>query len=126
MIVITVMALTAIWHLLAAWHFAFFPARTLKRTTVERPPNALAVELFRFLGGLNLALAVLAITACLVPRAALPAAIALAVANGSQALQDVRVRRLGLARGAFFHQILVGDTLFTIAALGIAVLRFAR
>jgi hypothetical protein len=82
----------------------------------------IAVELFRFLSGLNAALAALAIVAIALPGSRLGAAIALTIANGSQALQDLRVRRLGLARGAMFTQILVGDAIFTLAALGVVVL----
>src|SRR5204862_456106 len=54
-----VLAATAMWHLLAAWHFTLYPARTLARTTRERPVQPLATELFRFLGGLNAALVLL-------------------------------------------------------------------
>lgn len=109
-----VLVLTALWHLAAAWHFTLFPERTLARTTEERPVNRLAAELFRFLGGMNVGFVVLALVACgLGPDARFVAAIALAVANASQAVQDVRVSRLGMARGPFFVQILVGDLLFT-------------
>jgi hypothetical protein len=117
--IVTVFALTAAWHALAAWHFTLFPDRTLRRTTNERPPSVIAVELFRFLGGLNAALAALAILAIVLPGARVAAALVLAIANGSQALQDLRVRRLGLARGRFFAQILVGDALFALAALAV-------
>jgi hypothetical protein len=106
---------TALWHALAAWHFVVTPARTLARTTRERPVSALAAELFRFLGGLNLACVVLAVGAALSPGAQALAAGALATANLTQLLQDLRVRRLGLARGPMFATILAGDALFTLA-----------
>jgi hypothetical protein len=50
-----------------------------------------------------------------------PALTALAVANLSQFLVDVRVRRLGLAHGAMFLQILIGDAVFTLANIVAAV-----
>ncbi len=114
---------TAIWHLLATWHFTFFPARTLARTTRERPVNVFASELFRFLGGLNFALTVLALASLRVaPSAQWAAALTLMVANASQFLVDLRVRRLGLVVGPMFAQILVGDALFTVAN-GVVLLR---
>jgi len=107
---------TALWHALAAWHFTLFPERTLKRTTRERPVNPFATELFRFLGGLNLALTVLALASLRVPASAQWAcALALMVGNASQFVVDVRVRRLRLADGAMFWQIYIGDGLFTLA-----------
>ena len=107
---------TALWHALAVWHFTLFPERTLKRTTQERPVNPFATELFRFLGGLNLALAVLALASLRVPASAQWAcALTLMVGNASQFAVDVRVRRLRLAHGAMFWQIYIGDGLFTLA-----------
>ena len=50
-----VLALTALWHAAAAWHFTVHPHRTLARTTRERPVNPLTAELFRFLGAQTLA-----------------------------------------------------------------------
>lgn len=118
-----VLLTTALWHGLAVWHFVGFPARTLGRSTRERPISVIATELFRFLGGLNLALVVLALCAlALEPAARWPVFVALAVANLSQALQDVRVQRMGLARGRFFQQILVGDFVFTGANLAASLL----
>jgi hypothetical protein len=118
---VVVFAATAVWHALAAWHFTLYPERTLKRTTAERPPNPFAVELFRFLGGLNLALSVLGVAACLSPPSTLPAAVALAIANGTQAAQDLRVQRKGIASGFFFRQILAGDIVFTLANAAVAL-----
>ncbi|MCO5167376.1 MAG: hypothetical protein M9894_13585 [Planctomycetes bacterium] len=109
-----ILGLAAVWHGLATWHFGLTPARTLARATSERPVNVIAAELLRFLAGLNLALVVLAAAALLAGREArLLALLTLAVANLSQLAIDLRVRRLGLARGAFFTRILVGDALFT-------------
>jgi hypothetical protein len=111
-----VLVLTAVWHALAAWHFTVTPERTLARTTRERPVSTLGSELFRFLGGVNAALVVLAVAAAFgsADTRAL-AALVLCVANASQLLQDLRVRRLGLAAGPMFTQILIGDALFTLA-----------
>jgi len=109
-----VLVLTAAWHGLAAWHFCLYPARTLARTTSERPVNQLATELFRFLGGLNLALVVAALASlALAVAARWPILLGLLVANGSQLAVDLRVQRLSLVHGPFFRQILVGDALFT-------------
>lgn len=120
-----VLALTAVWHLLATWHFTFRPERTLARTTRDRPVSPLAAELFRFLGGLNFALVVLALAALALPRAACwPVFVALTAANASQLIVDVRVQRLQLAHGPFFRQILVGDAAFTLlnaAALALSI-----
>jgi hypothetical protein len=112
---------TAVWHALAAWHFILYPQRTLKRTTAERPPHALATELLRFLGGLNLALAFLGVAACFSPGATLLVAVTLAIANASQVAEDVRVHRGGVASGPFLMQIFVGDTVFTLANVAVAV-----
>ena len=111
-----VLLLTAVWHALAAWHFTLTPERTLARTTRERPVSTLGSELFRFLGGVNAALVVLAVAAAFGSHDARAlAALVLCVANASQLLQDLRVRRLGLAAGPMFTQILIGDALFTLA-----------
>src|SRR5688572_19662180 len=105
---IPVLLATAAWHGLAAWHFGLKPERTLARTTAERPISPAAIELLRFLAGLNLALVVLALGACVTPGPAQRlAAVVLAVANASQAAIDVRVQRRGLARGPMFRQILI-------------------
>jgi hypothetical protein len=111
-----VLVTVGLWHFAAAWHFLGFPERTLARTTRERPVNPLAAELFRFLGGLNAALVVLALASVWTADRA-PALLALAVANASQLAVDLRVRRLGLAHGPMFTQILVGDAVFTAATL---------
>jgi hypothetical protein len=111
-----VLAATAVWHALAAWHFAYQPARTIGRTTLERPVSPVAVELLRFLGAINVGFVVLAVLAVTVMPEGRPLAFAtLAVANLSQMLVDVRVQRLGLTRGPMFKQILIGDLAFTIA-----------
>lgn len=113
-----ILVLTALWHLLAFWHFALFPGRTLALTTRERPVSEVATELLRFLGGLNLAPVALALTSlAMAPAQRWTAFLALAVANASQLVVDLRVQRLGLARGPFFTQILVGDCFFTAANL---------
>jgi hypothetical protein len=110
-----VLVLTAAWHGLAAWHFTLYPARTLARTTGERPVNQMATELFRFLGGMNLALVVAALASLAIPVAARwPIFLGLLVANGSQLAVDLRVQRRSLAHGPFFRQILFGDALFTL------------
>jgi hypothetical protein len=106
---------TAVWHGLATWHFVVTPERTLARTTRERPISVLATELFRFLGGLNLACVVLAVGAVFSPSAQALAAGVLATANLTQMLQDLRVRRMGIAKGPMFLTILAGDALFTLA-----------
>ena len=59
----TVIALTAVWHAHAFWHFTVTPGRTLGRTTRERPISPIAIELFRFLGALNAAFVVLGVLA---------------------------------------------------------------
>lgn len=121
-----ILLLTALWHALAFWHFTFFPERTLARTTNERPINTIAAELFRFLGGINLALVVLALfSLALSPAERWPAFLSLATANLSQLLVDLRVKRLRLARGPFFTQILWGDALFTAANTGAFLLSLA-
>lgn len=113
---VVVLVLTALWHGLAFWHFTFFPERTLARTTSERPVQVVAAELFRFLGAINASLVVLALATLWLPEAQRwPALAALAVANLSQLVVDLRVKRLGLARGRFFLQVLVGDAVFTVA-----------
>jgi hypothetical protein len=105
---------TALWHGLAFWHFTFYPERTLARTTAERPISPIAVELFRFLGAINVSLVVLPLVALALPGSTRWVVhLSLAVANASQAIVDVRVQRLGLARGPMFMQILWGDTAFT-------------
>ncbi len=115
---VVILAATAAWHALAAWHFTLFPQRTLARTTEERPVNRNAAEVFRFLGALNVSLVVLGAAACAMgPEARVLAAGTLAVANASQLAQDLRVWRLGMTRGPFFLQILVGDGLFTVLNL---------
>ncbi len=76
--------------------------------------SVLGAELFRFLGGINFALVVLALASLRsLPSSRAPVFLALTVANLSQLLVDLRVRRLQLAHGGFFRQILVGDALFT-------------
>ena len=111
-----ILILTALWHGLATWHFGFHPARTLAVTTSERPVSPIAMELFRFLAGLNLALVALALLSLTQPPGARLVAFAvLALANATQLLLDARVRRLGLAHGALFAQILAGDAVFTAA-----------
>ena len=113
-----VLVLTALWHALATWHFAVTPARTLWRTTHERPISPVAIELFRFLGAMNIGFVVLALLAAsLFPEGRRVACLVLVVANASQALVDLRVQRLGLARGPMFKQIFVGDVVFTVANL---------
>jgi len=112
----SVLVLTALWHLLATWHFAFTPARTLGRATRERPISPIATELFRFLGAMNFAFVVLPLLALtLGGEARFLAFVTLAVANASQAVIDVRVKRMGLAQGPMFFQIFVGDIVFTAA-----------
>lgn len=115
-----VLILTALWHALAAWHFALHPARTIGRTTHERPISPIAVELMRFLGALNVACVALGGLAVALPEGRALAFIVLAIANVSQAIVDVRVQRLGLVRGPMFQQILIGDIAFT--ALNLAAL----
>jgi hypothetical protein len=111
-----VLALTAVWHALAVWHFTLYPERTIARATSERPVSVVGAELFRFLGGMNAALVVLGAGACFgsMETVGLAAAV-LCVANASQLVQDVRIARSGLASGAFFGQIVAGDALFTVA-----------
>lgn len=112
----TVLVLTALWHFMAFWHFTVQPARTLARTTRERPVQIVPTELFRFLGGINAALVVLALASLAIPAPhRWPAFLALAVANLSQLMVDLRVKRLGLAHGGFFLQIVIGDAIFTVA-----------
>ena len=98
-------------------------ARTLARTTAQRPVEVIPTELFRFLAGLNVALVVLAAVAAAssVPQVVQVAGITLAVANASQLAQDLRVARLGLIRGPMFRTILVGDAVFTVANVWVAL-----
>lgn len=110
-----ILVLTAVWHGLAFYHFAFHPARTLARTTFERPVNGTATELFRFLGAMNIAFTALALASlALAPGARIPTFLCLAIANASQLAVDLRVRRRGLVHGPFFAQVLAGDALFTV------------
>ncbi len=112
-----VLVLTAVWHGLATWHFLITPARTLGRTTRERPISPIAIELFRFLGAMNTGFIALALLAAALPAARPVTFIVLAIANASQAIVDLRVQRLGLAHGPMFQQIFVGDVVFTLANL---------
>ncbi len=114
---------TAGWHALAVWHFTLFPARTLARTTRERPVAAIPTELFRFLGAMNLPCVLLAAGAALAGLEARRLALAcLVVANLGQAALDLRVHRLGLAQGPFFRAIFAGDLLFAaLSGLGLAL-----
>lgn len=112
-----ILALTAVWHLLATWHFLITPARTLGRTTRERPISPIAIELFRFLGAMNVGFVLLAVLAIVLVEARLVAFIVLAVANLSQALVDIRVQKLRLAHGPMFQQILIGDLTFLVLNL---------
>jgi hypothetical protein len=114
---IAILAATALWHALATWHFTFFPARTLARSTTERPVSEVAVELFRFLGAINSGFSVLALCAIARPEARPVAFLVLALANLSQLVIDARVSRLALAKGPMFKQIFAGDALFTAANL---------
>ncbi|MFO0748032.1 MAG: hypothetical protein U1F43_20585 [Myxococcota bacterium] len=121
-----VLVLTAAWHALAVWHFTATPARTIARTTHERPVSPVAVELLRFLGAFNVGYAALALLAAFVFPASRPLAfVVLALANVSQAIVDLRVQRLGLARGPMFKQILAGDVVFTIANAALFVVALA-
>ena len=79
-----VLVLTAVWHGLATWHFLITPARTLGRTTRERPISPIAVELFRFLGAMNTGFIALALLAAALPAARPVTFIVLAIANASQ------------------------------------------
>lgn len=113
---IAILLATALWHATAAWHFGVYPARTVARTTSQRPVNVLTVELFRFLAGLNVALMVLAVAAVFMdPAQRWPVYLSLCVANASQYLADLRMRRLQLVHGPMFTQILWGDAFFTLA-----------
>lgn len=115
-IALSILVGTALWHATAAWHFGLYPARTVARTTSERPVNILTVELFRFLAGLNIALVVLAIAAIfLEPPQRWPVYLSLCVANASQFLADIRMKRLKLVHGSMFTQIFWGDAFFTLA-----------
>lgn len=115
----TILVLTALWHSAAFWHFAIHPKRTLARATRERPVSDVSAELFRFLGGINAGFVVLALASLALPVSERwPAFVALAVANLSQLIIDLRVKRLGLAHGGFFRQVMIGDALFTAANAG--------
>jgi hypothetical protein len=108
-----VLGSTAVWHGLAAWHFTLFPERTLRRTTLERPPNAFAAELFRFLGALNFALAAFALLLIFAPANSVWMALAgFSALNLSQFAVDLRVQRLKMAHGPMFKTILAGDGAF--------------
>jgi hypothetical protein len=108
-----ILAATALWHAAGAWHFLFYPERTLRRTTDERPANRNAVELFRFLGGLNAALVPFALLTMLLPDSLLwIALVGFSLVNFSQFALDLRLARLKLARGALFKSITWGDGLF--------------
>jgi hypothetical protein len=105
--------LTALWHLLAAYHFTLFPTRSLARISRERPVNPIAAEAVRFLGAINVAFFGLGVGACFVDQSAYwLISLALMLANLSQALVDISVKRRGLAGGSFFNQILWGDLFF--------------
>lgn len=119
-IVRLVLGLTALWHLLAAYHFALHPGRTIARYSHERPVSPVAAELIRFLGGLNLALAVLGGASFAFPPAALwPFALCFFVANLTQAVIDLQAHRKGLTRPAFLRDITLGDGIATALNLGV-------
>jgi hypothetical protein len=104
---------TALWHLLAAYHFILYPARTLARISKERPVNSVAIEAVRFLGAINIAFVVLGVGGCFVePGSCWLVALVLLCANLSQALVDMYAKRAGMASGPFFQQILIGDFVF--------------
>jgi hypothetical protein len=110
-----VFAATAVWHLLAAYHFILFPARTLARISRERPVSGVAQEAVRFLGAINVAFFVLGVGACwLSSDAYWLVSLVLMCANASQAIVDVYAKRAGIASGAFFQQILICDVLFSL------------
>ena len=126
MAITIVLALTSLWHFLAFWHFTLHPARTLARISKERPISAIATEAVRFLGGINAGFVVLGLAALALPAGTRwPALVALCVANLSQLVVDLRVRRLGLAHGPYFMQILIGDAVFTVANAGAAIFSVA-
>jgi hypothetical protein len=105
-----ILVTTSLWHAAAAWHFTFFPQRTLARTTQERPVNRIATELFRFLGSLNAAIALFALLLTTLPASSIWIALTgMALANLSQFAVDWRVSRLGLVQGPMFKMIFWGD-----------------
>jgi len=110
---------TATWHALAAYHFTCHPHRTLQRVLTDKSlVNASFVEMLRFLGGLNVCLAVLPLLALRWPRSRLwPVYFCLFLANLSQFLQDLRVHRLKLVKGKMFRQIMLGDAIFSLLNL---------
>ena len=123
MLTTIVLALSALWHFLAFWHFALYPERTLARSTKERPVSRISAELFRFLGGMNVGMVVLALAAIALPEEhRWPAFVALMAGNLSQLVIDLRVKRLGLAHGGFFRQVTIGDAFFTLANASAVVL----
>lgn len=98
-------------------------ARARDERAAGQPRGQRAVPLPR---GHELAFVVLAATAIFAdPEARRLAYLTLIVANLSQLVIDLRVQRLGLARGAFFLQILAGDALFA-ALNGVALALDAR
>lgn len=110
-LVMGIMAINAIWHGLAGWHFALFPERTIRRYTLNRAVPDMARELMRFLGALNAAISALGWCALwMAPMASLWLLFTFfMLANLSQFVVDVHVHRLGLTNRHFVPQILVGD-----------------
>jgi hypothetical protein len=103
----------SVWHAAAAWHFLFFPERTLLRTTRERPANRIAMEVFRFLGAMNAALSVFALLMIRLPQTEVwPALVGFALVEVSQFAVDWRVARLRLVGGPMFKTIFWGDGIF--------------
>ena len=85
---------TALWHLLAAYHFILFPGRSLARISRERPVSPIAIEAVRFLGAINVAFCFLGVGACLVaPSAYWLVSLTLMLANLSQTLVDASVKQ---------------------------------
>ena len=119
----SVLALTALWHGLAFWHFYVRAERTIAIFTYERPVSPIAGGLIRFLGGLNLAVAALAAVAIPVRIQPMwPIFGFLALANLSQLWIDVQVHRQGLTKQRFTTTILLGDGVATVANLACALL----
>ena len=105
---------TALWHTLAAYYFLFRPQRLLRSLTHEEPVSPVAVDVLRFLGGLNLGYVALAVWGAAQAPLVAWASWVLALANGSQFGLDLLAHHNGRWRRQLLR-ITLGDGLFTLA-----------
>ena len=115
-ILITITALTTLWHGLALYHFAFFPGRTIVIFTGQRDIAPLTLWAMRFLGALNGAVMVPGLVALAVPITPVWLVPAFFCAtNLSQTLVDFALHRTGITNRRFLQTIYAGDVVATLA-----------